>query len=99
MIIDVEPAGSGKYTASLNGRYLCTSRQPFLDAARLLWDGKNGGEILVMRWPNGTESLRAPLEVAARLTVEEADRRGMRYRVWHPFHIKGAALRGGEPAH
>ena len=86
--IDVRPADRrGNYTAALAGRDLCTSRQPFLDAARvLLSEGLAPETTLVMRWAaSGTESLRAPVRVAAKLTVKEPDRGRAYFAKWEPF--------------
>ena len=61
-ILDVRPADRhGQYTAALDGRDLVTSRQPFLDAARvLLSEGADPQTTLVMRWvTTGTDSLRS----------------------------------------
>ena len=74
-ILDVRPAGRhGQYTAALDGRDLVTSRQPFLDSARvLLAEGFDPKSRLVMRWATtGTESLRSTIGYAAGLTVNES---------------------------
>ena len=67
-ILDVRPAKRpGLYTAALAGRDLCTSQQPFLDAARLLLaEGIDPKTTLVMRLATtGTESLRSTIGYAA----------------------------------
>jgi hypothetical protein len=52
---------------------LCVSRQPFLDSARkLLGFGHERRTLLVMQWTGSKGwALRAPLGVAAKLTVDE----------------------------
>jgi hypothetical protein len=82
--IDVCPHDRrGQYTASLAGRVLVTSRQPFLDSARvLLEEGANPADTLVMRWAEtGTESLRGQIGVAAKLTVWESPN-GPKFRLY-----------------
>jgi hypothetical protein len=68
-----------------SARLLCTSRQPFLDAARaLLALGCQPNAILVMRHAGSSvEALRASLQVAARLTVDECN--GTRFARWKSF--------------
>jgi hypothetical protein len=65
----------GRYQARLGEQQelLCVSRQPFLDSARrLLGRGQEPRTLLVMRWTGSKDwALRAPLEVAAKLTVDE----------------------------
>jgi hypothetical protein len=63
---------------------LCNSRQPFLDAARrLIEQGYDPATMLVMRHAGSSiDSLRAPLGVAACLTVDE--HHGVFAR-WKPF--------------
>ena len=80
--IDVRPGNRpGLYTAALTGRDLNTSRQPFLDAARvLLAEGLDPHAIA----PSGTESLRVPVGVAAKLTVWEPDKGRPYFAKWKP---------------
>jgi hypothetical protein len=67
------------------GAFLCTSRQPFLEAARaLIAMGCHPDVTLVMRHAGSrVEALRATLGVAARLTVDEHN--GTRFARWKPF--------------
>ena len=61
----------GQFTAHLEGRLLCTSRQPFLDDARvLLGEGADPDATLVMM-RGETVSLRGRLGRAAGLVVED----------------------------
>jgi len=70
----VTPEKGDRFHAHLGGRLLCTSRQPFLDAARvLLGEGHNPATVLVMLH-GGTESPRSTIGHAAALTVKEPDR-------------------------
>jgi hypothetical protein len=76
ILITVSPDGSpGRYQAYLGGQkeLLCVSRQPFLDSARrLLGRGHERRTLLVMQWTGSKDwALRAPLGVAAKLTVDE----------------------------
>src|ERR1700716_1860295 len=75
LTIVVEPCSPGNYAARLDGddHILCASRCPFLDAARcLIEQGCNPMITLVMRHAGQTvDSLRAPLGVEARLTVDQ----------------------------
>lgn len=61
----------GFFDCALNGAIIVTSRQPFLDAARvLLADGVNPSAVLVMiHAASGVQSLRAKISDAARLDV------------------------------
>ena len=76
ILITVSLDGSpGRYQAYLGGqqKLLCVSRQPFLDSARkLLGFGQQRRTLLVMQWTGSKGwALRAPLGVAAKLTVDE----------------------------
>jgi hypothetical protein len=87
--IHVRPAArAGLYVASLGDRDLCTSRQPFLDAARvLLGEGLDPETVVVMRWvETGTESLTATVGVAAKLTVWQPDKGRPYFAEWKPRH-------------
>jgi hypothetical protein len=93
--IEVRPAARpGLFTASLAGRDLCTSRQPFLDASRvLLGEGARPETALVMRWAEtGTESLRSMIGVAAKLTVREECHDGApRFRSYRQYPVAVAS--------
>jgi hypothetical protein len=81
-----------------SGRLLCTSRQPFLDAARALVAlGCHPNTILVMRHAGSSvEALRASLQVAARLTVDECN--GTRFARWKSFSKSVGSTRRDEAA-
>ena len=68
-----------------DGPLLCTSRQPFLQAARVLIAlGHDPVTTLAMRHKDSkVESLRARLGVAASLSVDEHN--GTRFVSWKPF--------------
>ena len=65
---------AGLFEAHLDDRLLCTSRQPFVTAARVLVsEGHDPDSTLVMRHAgSNVDALSAKLGVAARLTVNEA---------------------------
>jgi hypothetical protein len=77
----------GLFTGTLaNGDVIVTrSRTPFLDAARiLLAEGLDPSTILQMVHKHtGTPSLRGPIGVAAKLTVDEI--KSPRFRPYRPF--------------
>jgi len=78
--------------ASLDGRVLVqSSRQPLLDAARVLvGEGHDPSVMVAMRHAGGTaDALRAKLGVAARLTVAEA---ATRFAGWKPHPIQSAKI-------
>jgi hypothetical protein len=84
----VSPVGRpGHFRAQLGHRELVTSRQPFLDSARvLLGEGCDPTTVLVMRHAGSpTESLRATIGAAAKLTVAEGELDPPRFRAWKPF--------------
>ena len=72
IMIVSEVDNSGRYDAHVDGRYLLTSAQPFLDGARaLIGHGYDPTRRLVMRRANREHvDLVAPLGIAAGLTVE-----------------------------
>jgi hypothetical protein len=89
MLIYVEEIKrAGRYKAMLaDGTVLLkSSRQPLLDGARaLLAQGVDPETVLVMARSTGTESLRAKVGDAAKLTVQEGDRVGPRFVKWKPY--------------
>jgi hypothetical protein len=70
--LTVSPARAGVFEARIEGRLICTSRQPLLDAARvLLAEGFDPDTYLVMRhFGSADDSLSARIRTAAQLTVE-----------------------------
>jgi hypothetical protein len=87
----------GRYTAKLGGRELCRSRQPFVDAARVLMaEGAPPDAILEARHEGGvTVAMRCAVGEAARWTVRDPDR-GKLQRV--PYvALNGPAPISGEP--
>jgi hypothetical protein len=91
--IDVRPANRrGMYTAAIAGRDLCTSRQPFLDSARvLLGEGADPRTELVMRRENGTISLTSTVGYAAELTVEDGQDGVPRFRSYRAYSMGRAS--------
>jgi hypothetical protein len=75
---------AGLFEARLDDRLLCTSRQPFLDAARVLVsEGLDPDAVLSVRHAgSGTVALTAKLSVAVRLTVDESK---TSFRPWKAF--------------
>src|SRR5262245_31939175 len=91
LILIVRRIGRGRYAGFIGGkRIVKSSYQPFLDAARrLLRSGVTADAILVMRHAGQpTDSLRAPIGDAGRLTVDERQRSGPRFSRWQPFERK-----------
>lgn len=86
----VTPSSANKFEARFEGQtqILCTSRQPFLDAARALLDqGYDPDNILLMRHEGSdVDSLRGKLGVAATLTVDESNT--PRFRKWKTFSLR-----------
>jgi hypothetical protein len=70
----VAPTRAGMFEARIDGLLICTSRQPFLDAARvLLAEGFAPDAYLVMRHVGSAhDSLSASIGAAAQLTVEHS---------------------------
>jgi hypothetical protein len=77
----------GKFVASLDGRQLCVSRQPLLDAARiLLAEGADPADTVAMRHAGSDhDAMTATVGAAERLTVREGARRGPTFRRWKAF--------------
>lgn len=90
IIITAAPAGRGRYHASVDGRYICSTRQPFLDAARCL--AAQGIDpstpIALVHAGSDTISMRSTIGVAAGLSVEEGDRLTLR-RYRPPSAVEG----------
>ena len=84
---DLTKGFAGRFEARLDGRLLCRSRQPLLDAARiLLAEGCDPDERIVMRHAGSTvDALSAKVGVAAGLTVSESHG-PPRFVRWQPFH-------------
>src|SRR5689334_13888171 len=83
IVIVVEHEPTGRSRASVDGIELCVSREPFLDAARvLLANGTPRDTPIVMRrHGSDVDCLRSTIRAAARLTVVE-DGRGTRFARW-----------------
>jgi hypothetical protein len=74
IVIAPVPGRPSTYTASVGDWLVCrATNMPFLDAARaLISEGQHPESILVMRHEGSdADALRAPLGIAARLSVEE----------------------------
>ena len=70
-------------------RIICSSRQPFLDAARVMLDGGlpiSQDWLIMRRAGSGADCLSASVAEAAKLSVEERrDGRGPVFVPWKPF--------------
>ena len=77
----------GRFVTTLDGRQLCISRQPLLDAARILiGQGANPTDIIAMRHAGSPhDALRSTVGGAAALTVEEGEKVGPRFVRWKAF--------------
>jgi hypothetical protein len=74
VLIVVEPVGGGRFRSKIDGRVIVeSSRQPFVDSARvLIGEGCDPSVALHMKHTGSdVVALRAPLGKAARLSVEE----------------------------
>jgi hypothetical protein len=83
----VEIRNRGVYDAWHNGELICDqTRTPFLSAARvLLQRGADPNEMLEkVRCGSDQVDMRAPIGVAAKLTVKESDN-APRFRTFQPF--------------
>jgi hypothetical protein len=79
---------SSRFDAFVNDELIVrSSKTPFLEAAReLLRRGFAPSTYIVMRHKgSATDSLRARIGAAARLTVAEGDRVGIHFQLWKPF--------------
>jgi hypothetical protein len=97
VIITAAPLGRpGYFQARFSARVLCAAtRIPFLDGARRLLElGYEPDTIIVLRHADSDiDCLRATIGVAAKLTVRDRDRDGIRFESWNA----GPAPRGSPP--
>lgn len=90
MTIDRElvplPASPGRYKATVGGEELCRSRQPFYDAARALLAEGYAPETVLEARHQGSDivAMRGTVGEAAKWTVQERDRGGLRRVPWKP---------------
>lgn len=100
MILDLRPAMLGakgqRYAAALDGRVLCTSRQPLFDAARvLLSEGAPPDAVLAARHVGTpTIAMRSTVGEAAQWAIEERNRGGLRRLPWRPYSVAGGPADG-----
>ena len=90
ILLIVTPAGRSTnrgplFHARHGDRLLVTSHQPFLASARTrLAEGLDPATELILRHAGSTtDALRATVSAAARLTVLEDDRGGLRFGAWN----------------
>lgn len=93
------PATPGRYAALVGHEELCRSRQPFLDAARVLLAAGHPPETVLTTRHQGSDIVaqRSTIGEAARWTVNERDRGGLRRELWkpHPRAAQDADCSGG----
>ena len=80
-----------------DGRVLIrASRQPLLDGARALAaEGVPRETVITARHRGSTiVAMRSTLAEAAKWTIEESDRGGLRKRLWRPFGMAGSSRDG-----
>ena len=77
----------GKFVATLGGRQLCISRQPLLDAARvLIKEGVDPATPIVTRHAGADfDAMTSTVGAAARWTVRETETEGPRFVRWEAF--------------
>jgi hypothetical protein len=77
----------GKFVVTLDGRQLCISRQPLLDAARvLLTEGVDPATEIVTRHIGAAfDAMRSTVGAAAKWTVREDDKVGPIFVRWKAF--------------
>lgn len=81
------PLGDGRFFAYLGNRPPCKATStPFYSAARVLLDeGVSPDTVLTMRHEGSSiVSMRSTIGEAARLTVTEEDKKGLRVRKYRP---------------
>ena len=87
--VDLRPVAHrpGFYRAELGEECLTVSRQPFYDTARVLIGRGVPPDAVLEAWHAGgvAAAMRASVGEAAKWTVEETDRGGLRRREWRPF--------------
>jgi hypothetical protein len=86
LVLHPVPGRPGAHDAMHGGRRLCRSRQPFLDGARALLAAGVAPETVLEARHRGSAivALRSTVGEAARWTIEESDRDGLRRRLWRP---------------
>jgi hypothetical protein len=83
----LEPAGPGRYRPLLDGAAITKpTRQPLLDAARVLLAPGYPADTPITARHVGSDviAMRSTVGEAARWTIEEPDRGGLRKRPWMP---------------
>jgi hypothetical protein len=85
----------GKFVVTLDGRQLCISRQPLLDAARILIkEGIDPATPIATRHVGADfDAMTSTVGAAAKWTVRETETEGPRFVRWEAF----PATRGQSP--
>ena len=93
--LDLTP--TGRYRAMLGAKLLVTSREPFYSAARVLLAGGLDPETALEAQHKGSPivAMRCKLGEAAKWTVRERDRGGLRRELWQPMPDAVSSIRGG----
>jgi len=101
LILRPHPNSRGKYAdtfdAYLDGKFICTSREPLFDGARELLGRGYGPTTLVTTRHDGKphDSFKPEtLEKLAKLRVEESDGGGLKIRRWEPRQNTVSSVRG-----
>ena len=94
-LVTISPNGAaGCYDAVVDGELVVqSSKQPFLDAARVLLSRNiDSNSVLRVRHAGSSvNALIAKIGVAGKLTVAEDDRGPPRFRSWKPFPSREVA--------
>jgi len=87
VVIEVQEKGQGVYEARVDGRFLCSSGQPFCDAARvLLSEGTDPRTRIVMRRKGSSwDCLGGVLGRVAKMSVCEPTKEKAHFIRWRPF--------------
>ena len=90
--ITIQPSNRYRhqYDASVGDTFICTSRIPFFDGARVLLSmGYDPSTSLTLRNQSSAHaSLKSRIGVAARQTVIENGRRGPLFGVYEPYPLR-----------
>jgi hypothetical protein len=95
----LHPIGKhGVYNVLFDGKLLVeNSRVPELDACRALLAMGISGELTLCDGKTGKRRSIVDIEGAVKLTVEENNTTGPRFRKWRPFHVKAQQTGNGTP--
>ena len=88
----------GLFDARIGNRLICSSRQPLLDAARVLMAGGIAPDAQIEMRHAGADhvALRAKVVAAAKLRVLEGERDTARFARWSAFECFNLPTRAGK---